>query len=58
MGIAENSADPIGLAQFVPGEILEGALGAQLDALRMSSAQVAFERSGNIVVDEDSPEGT
>jgi len=58
MGIAENEADAIGLAELVLGDVLKGALRALLHTLGMPSAQVALEGSGNVVVDENGAEGT
>ena len=58
VGIAENGADAIGLTELVLGNVLKGARGALLDALRMPSAQVALEGSGDVVVDENGAEGT
>jgi hypothetical protein len=58
VGIAENGADAIGLAELVLGDVLEGTLGALLDTLGMPSAQVALEGSGDVIVDVDGAEGT
>jgi len=58
MSVPQYGGYSIGLSQLVLGDIQKCSLGAVLNTLRVPTAEVALERSGDVVVYEQCSEGT